>query len=189
MKYLLSVDGGISSGITLWTLPDDAPAVRVSAWQFGGGLGGFLRWHRENTYIYAGSDDEVWRFPSLDEIDWRDVMLVSEKFTPLNNAGFSLTMESVEPLRIEGAMVALGIIPDYEPKSLHWQRPAAMYWAGGTNLAERKKMSRKWLKEHDLLVPAKELGAPDNNDFVSSSLHALAWLRKNHRPTLEHYFG
>lgn len=171
--HLLSIDGGISTGASLWSLPDISHAQLEGAWQFTGGLRGFMAWTSEHRIADAASEG---------------LTVLSEKFTPLNNKGFSLTMESVEPLRIEGAMVALGMIPDYEPGSPNWQRPAAMYWAGGSNLAERKKRARKWLKDHDLLVPAKELGAPDNNDFVSSSLHALAWLRKHHKPTLEHYW-
>src|SRR5690606_28918305 len=92
---------------------------------------------------------------------------VSEKFTPLQGKGFSLTMDAVEPLRIEGALIALNVMPDYAPEEKTWQRPDKMYFCGGKNLAEKKKLSRQFLKDTDNYVMPKELGTPDSDDFLS----------------------
>lgn len=191
--HLLSVDGGKSTGVTLWTVRADAPAERVAVWQFRGGLQGFLGW--ANRWICLPDGDSIWPVdvPEV-EIPGAGIATVpfrciSERFTPLQNQGFSLTSDAVEPLRLEGAMIALGMIPHYDEAPDQWQRPAQMYLYGGTNLADRKKRARAWLKERGLLLTGKDVGCKDAHDAVSSTLHALAWLRKHHGPTRAHYWG
>lgn len=193
MRYLLSVDPGKSSGLTLWTVPDTERAERIGAWQVEGGLAGFLGW--VDRWICFPDESDIWPtdVPEV-EIPGAGIATVpflclSERFTPLQNQGFSLTSDAVEPLRIEGAMIALGMIPHYDEAPDQWQRPAQMYLYGGTNLADRKKRARAWLKERDLLLTGKDVGCKDAHDAVSSTLHALAWLRSHHEPTRAHFWG
>lgn len=191
-EYLLSVDPGRSTGITLWEVPDDTHATMLGAWQFGGGLGGFMKWYQNHIDVDYGEvvgwlfhDAEIYGTISLYE-----VRAVVEKFTPLQNKGFGLTLDSVEPLRIEGALVAMGIVPDYEPSSPHWQRPNEMFWVPGKNAAEKRKRQVAWVKERfpELHLTGKSVNAPDADDARSAQWHALAYLRRNHLPSARYYF-
>lgn len=191
-EYLLSVDPGRSTGITLWEVPDNTHAIMLGAWQFRDGLHGFLDWYRDHTDVGYGEvvgwlfhDAEVWGTVRLHE-----VRAAVEKFTPLQNKGFSLTLDSVEPLRIEGALVAMGIVPDYAPDSPHWQRPNEMYWVPGKNAAEKRKRQTAWVKDRfpELHLTGKSVNAPDADDARSAQWHALAYLRRNHLPSARHYF-
>lgn len=173
-NYLLSIDPGKSSGVALFSYEEDAPAVLEKAWQFGDGLSGFLRWYR-------------------DEFDDGLVFLdvVSEKFTPLQNKGFNLTLDSVEPLRIEGALVSMGLLPDYGKAVPSWQRPAEMYWVPGKNATEKRRNQVAWVKERfpELHLTGKDVSAPDADDARSAIWHGMVWLRKNHLPSARYYFG
>jgi hypothetical protein len=202
--FLLSIDPGKSSGVTLWLVPDDTHATMLAAWQFSGGLSGLLDWHRDHTYEYIeGCEVFVPQGDGGIDLDrdsfkigtpstrWTErTNVVVEKFTPLQNKGFSLTLDSVEPLRIEGALVALGIVPDYEPSSPHWQRPNEMFWVPGKNAAEKRKRQVAWVKERfpELHLTGKDVSAPDADDARSAQWHALAYLRRNHLPSARYYF-
>lgn len=167
-KTLLSIDPGLSSGVTLWEYGDSKPAELLEFWQIEGGIEGFLEW---TTFIGSHTDD-----------------VVVEKFTPRQ----SLTLASAEPLLIEGALIALGYVPPYKPggKNVNWNHPAQMYFTGGDDLAAKKKRAHKWLKEHGLYVTGKDVGCKDANDVRSSMLHAMVWFRKQkHRATLKQFFG
>lgn len=203
MKYLLSIDAGKSSGVALFQYDDEVPAELAQAWQFGGGLSGFLRWWRSRTYEYMEGaevfflDDESF-FPARRKQignpsdDWRQhVDVVAEKFTPLQNKGFSLTLDSVEPLRIEGAMVAMGLVPDYGPAVPSWQRPNQMYWVPGKNATEKRKNQTAWVKERfpELHLTGKDVDSPDADDARSALWHGMVWLRKHHSPSAERWFG
>ena len=166
-RTLLSIDPGLSSGLTTWEYGDSKPATLLKYWQVEGGIEGFLEWTSHNG-IYA---DDV----------------VVEKFTPRQ----SLTLASAEPLLIEGALIALGYVPPYKPggKNPNWQHPAQMYFTGGDDLAAKKKRAHAWLKEHGLYVTGKDVGCKDALDARSSLLHAMVWFRKQkHLPTLRAYF-
>lgn len=189
MTYILAIDPGLSSGIVLGKFSTTEPFERVAFWQVEGGLAGFLEWADRYWYI----DTENWlRFLISDEfaVAAGNLLVVAEKFTPLTNKGFSHTLDSVEPLRIEGALVALELMPAEFPDAEHrWQRPAQMYTHGGTDKASRLKASRAWLKSHGLLVTGKQVGCKDANDVNSAQLHLFAHLRKiRHLPTIKHYF-
>lgn len=189
MTYILAIDPGLSSGIVLGKFSTTEPFERVAFWQVEGGLAGFLEWADRYWYI----DTENWlRFLISDEfaVAAGNLLVVAEKFTPLTNKGFSHTLDSVEPLRIEGALVALELMPAEFPDAEHrWQRPAQMYTHGGTDKASRLKASRAWLKSHGLLVTGKQVGCKDANDVNSAQLHLFAHLRKiRHLPTIRRYF-
>ena len=176
MTYLLSIDPGVSSGLVYGHYSDTQPYSVLHAWQVSGGLPGFL------------SEWNAMQFGKLGRLRVADQTLC-EKFVPLTNKGFSHTLKSVEPLRIEGALVALGIMPEYYPEHHDvWPRPASMYFMGGTTKADKLKRSRAWLKEHDLLLTGKDVGQPDANDAISATLHAFGYLiRQRHLPTMKHY--
>lgn len=180
MTYLLAIDPGKSTGIVLGEYGDEQPWTRIGYWQVAGGIGGFLEWcfnHWSNTGIFWLNDETS-----------MEVIGVCERFIPLSGGGFAQTSDSVEPVRIEGALIALGLMPaDYSDK--RWQRPASMYTQGGSNKAERLRASRAFLKSHDLLLTGKNVGQKDADDAISATLHSLAYMRKiKHAPTLGHYW-
>lgn len=195
-KHLLSFDCGVSTGIALFEYSDTEPATLAAAWQFTGGVVALTEWVTSN---YDWEDFPPWVFfPDNPEagfrgIEGRDVTVIAEKFTPRQGAGFSLTTASVEPLRCEGALVALGVMPDYHVggKNPQWQQPSQLYWAGGKTLAEKKKRLHGWLKDSgEFYVTGKQVGAPDADDARSAISHGLVWFRKNrHSPTLQRWFG
>lgn len=200
MRYLLSFDCGKSSGVTLWEYGEDQPANRIGAWQFGGGAEGLRDWIDEH---YNGDTwdarveldrEPTWRFGEYasDDVEANLFRYVVEKFTPLQGKGFSLTLDSVEPLVGEGVLIANRLAPAYRNGVVQdcWQRPAEMYFCGGSTKVEKLKRSRAWLKDHGLLLTGKDVGCPDADDAISSTLHALAWFRKmKHKTTLEFYWG
>lgn len=198
MKYLLSIDPGLSSGVFLGSYSDTQPLERIAVWQFGGigddlrGVDALVVWVRR---FFIGHTSQgliaFWWEPGMPSSVIRpdDLTIIAEKFTPLSGQGHSLTLDAVEPLRCEGALIALGLMPAEFPHE-QWQRPAVMYFSGGSDLAAKKKASRAWLKSHDLLPTGKTVGQKDANDAVSATLHAFAYMRKmRHQPTMDHYWG
>lgn len=184
-KTLISIDGGMSTGISVGTYSDTEPYRLTHSFQIGGGVEGFL----SQTTFRIDEDEGV------DFVNLRDVRitpnhmcpenttLIAEKFTARGGGqGFALRTEHLEPLRIEGAMLAMGLNP-------HWVSPPQQYFAGGKSKPEKKKAQHKWLKEHDLYVTGKMVDAPDADDVRSSIAHAIAFLvRERHIPTMKHYF-
>lgn len=188
MTYLLSIDPGLSSGLVLGEYTDDTPYKRLAYWQVAGGLSGFLEWYYE--YWSLG---EPWLlgipYERVIAPDF-ELKVIAEKFVPLSGGGFSHTLKSTTPLVIEGAMIALGMIEDYAPESAAWQRADKQYFCGGKTKAEKRKLSKQFLKDHGLYLTGKDVGQPDAEDYCSSILHAFAYMRKiGHEPTLKHYFG
>lgn len=187
MTHLLVIDPGKSTGITLGTYSDTEPYQRVEYWQFGRGLYGLSDWisdHIQNNHLfwYDPDGEEMW--VSLDH-----VTIVTEKFVPLQNKGFGLTLDSVEPLRLEGVLVHEGLMPDYAPEEKQWQRADKQYFMGGTKKPEKRKRAKDFLRKHGLYLTGKNVGCKDAEDVVSSQLHAFAYLRgQRHLPTLNHYF-
>ena len=174
MKNLLSIDPGVSTGVALFRYSDVEPATLEDKWQIEGGIEGFLDWFRD-----------VW------EVRYEEATVVAEKFTPLQNAGHNLTMKSVEPLVIEGALVAFGIMPPYQigGNNPQWQRPSQMYFTGGKTLPEKKKRANAWLKDNGFYVTGKDVGRKDADDVRSAMLHGITWFRaQRHMPTLTAYF-
>lgn len=178
-KYLLSVDAGVSSGIALFRYSDNSAAELEYCWQFRGGLTGFIDWY--------DFEDPPWHR--------RNLTVVAEKFLPRPVSGFSYTADTLEPLRIEGAMVTLKMLPDYQHggKNPNWQAPALQYFAGGKDKAEKKRRQHRWLKDHGFYVTNKQFPdspAKDGADDARSAIaHGLVWFRRQkHLPTLSAYF-
>lgn len=198
MSYLLSIDPGKSTGITLWEYGDHVAARRILAWQFGHGLNGVLRWIRDNWE--SNEDFACWEFNrkynSIGVLQDRGLVVypdsmnvIAEKFVPLSGGGFSQTLDSVEPLRIEGALIALGIALDYTPGSEVWPRASGQYWMPGKDTKAKRKAQKEWLKEHGLYLIGKDVNAPDAEDAISSTFHAVQWFRKHHEITRREWFG
>lgn len=167
-QFDIWVDGGVSTGIALVSYSDTEPLKVEQVWQVGNGVRGFLDW-----FIDADFEGHV------------PYTVYSEKFTPRQ----SLTLAASTPLVIEGAMIALGLIPTYDEDPSRYQHPAAQYFTGGTSLADKKKRSNAWLKEHGFYFTSKDVGQKDADDCRSAVRHAIAHRRKQkHLPTLNAYF-
>lgn len=197
-KTLISIDPGLSSGVVIGTYSDTEPYRRTHAFQFGDGLRGLMG----SIYSQYDSEEGVsWaHVPGFGYYDldphFEDdtVTVICEKFTPRPNpAGGGLALKSAEPLLCEGFLVSAGVMPYYshEPKADNslWRAPSQMYFSGGKNLSERKKLARLWRIEHGLHLTGKDVGQPDADDANSATMHAISYLRSiRHKATLEHYF-
>lgn len=178
MKYGLSVDPGVSTGVCLFSWDDDQPFRQEELWQFGNGAAG-LRAFLVGTGIHLVGPLSKPAFGSIPLS-----AIVVEQFTPRSHAGFALTRAAVEPLRGEGVLIGRGLDP-----FIWWAEPAAQYFMGGNDLKERKKRSREFLKLHGIYATGKTVGQKDADDAISAELHAIAWLRRRrHQPTLVELF-
>lgn len=187
MTTLIAIDPGLSNGVFVGHYSEDKPLTRLGVFQFTGGVQGLLDFFSIPSYYINHTVTRP--MYHVGGIRFRDEPeFICEKFTPLQGKGFALTLDSVEPLRAEGALIARGFMPAEFPHP-RWQRPAVMYSHGGSNLAEKKKASRAWLKSHGLLPTGKDVGQPDAHDAVSATLHAFAYMKsKKHLRTLKHYY-
>lgn len=198
MNYVLSVDCGVSTGIALLSFEEDSPAELVEGWQFTGGVAGLIGWlneHWTNDHWDSYNDEQayptLWTgglyFRASDEGDWpeRRVRIITEKFTARNTKGFSYTTASLEPLRGEGALIALGLMPDYTVAEKRWRDPGLQYFAGGTGKVEKKKRQHKFLKENGFYRTGKDFGTSDADDFRSSAAHGICYIMRElkHKPT------
>ena len=186
MTHILSIDTGKSNGLALGYFDDAHPYQLVKGWQFLGGPRGLSNWIKDHRQEHREDvpGDHWWDFETL-TLPGSDIAICSEKFVPVPGKGFSQGLDSTLPLVCEGVLIALGVMPDYpDPR---WRRPASMYQYAGDTLQRKKKLSRMFLREKGLYMFPKELGQPDNNDFVSAVLHGLAYTAKvlKHKPTFD----
>lgn len=176
-KTLISIDPGKSSGLSVGTYSSTEPYKLTHAFQIEGGVEGvieFLNPEYEDMWFLGGVRFKV---P-------HDLTVLVEKFTA-RGAGnaFSYRTDALEALRVEGAILAMGIQPI-------WRSPQHMYFMAPSGFKGNKKsLSHKWLKDNGLYVAPKDVGCKDADDVRSSILHAVSWLRSiGHKPTLEKYF-
>lgn len=183
-RYILSFDPGVSTGVALLAVPEDAPAYVVQGWQFGGGVEGLVQWVRK----YMASEGVITIPGPVDITDGFEV--ISEKFKPINHSNYALTTDSVEPLRCEGALVAYDVMPA-SATDKRWRKPGDHYVVGGKNLADKKKRLRAFLKDTENYRMPKELGTPDSDDFASAAGHAFTYTIKElkHKPTFDQIAG
>lgn len=214
-EYVLSIDPGVSTGIALLSFEEDSPAELVYGTQFSEGVAGLISWldgHWDGRYWDDYNDQPNTRgfypwemgvnealnvdgyteydFESENADDWEtevpgNTVVIVEKFTARNTKGFSYTTASLEPLRGEGAMIALGLMPDYTLSEKRWRDPSLQYFAGGTGKAERKKRQHAFLKDNGFYRTGKDFGTADADDFRSSAAHAISYIARGlkHRPT------
>lgn len=152
VKTLISVDPGKSTGIAVGTFSDTEPYKLYETHQVPNGVEGFLYWLKTNPQFL------------LNDIVW-----VSERFVLRSSNKF---VADLEPVRIEGAMEALGLKPVWQLRT------------------DKMFVTDELLKEHDLWQTGKQFGWKDGRDANDAIIHALAYLRKNkHMPTLLNYWG
>lgn len=185
MKTLISLDPGFSTGLCVGTYSDDTPFELTHAFQIEGGVEGFLK--RVSTFENGYGDflvaikDSTGSFAGETVGEETELTVLVEKFNARGsaNAGFSYTTASLEPLRVEGAILALGIKPQ-------WVQPAQQYFLGGKDKAEKKKRQHKWMKDSGYFISPKSVGAKDADDARSALAHCISYLRRQkHKPTLD----
>jgi hypothetical protein len=183
-QYILSIDPGKSSGVALIGY-NDSDVWLGRARQVEGGVSALVRWTARGVLPLRLVNSGI--YGVLGGINYHagNLTVISEKFTPLSGGGFNQTLDSVEPLRGEGALIALGLMPDYpDPK---WRRPDRQYLYGGANLAEKKRRAHRFLKDSGFYVTGKDVGCKDANDARSAMLHGLSFLAQvvKHKPTYD----
>lgn len=180
MKTLISIDPGLSTGVICGTYSDDTPFELTHAFQMEGGVEGFCgKFPDIATWdLDLGYTCQECAQPDLYRAE--EVTVLVEKFNARGsaNAGFSYTSKSLEALRVEGALIAMGI-------PITWVQPPQQYFLPGKDKAEKKKRQHAWLKENDYYIAPKELGTKDADDARSALAHCISWLRKFHKPTQE----
>jgi len=174
LSWIIAFDPGVSTGISMGRFSENRPFEHVNSWQVSGGLMGLIL----GKYLEDFREDS----------SGNEYHIISEKFVPLSGGGFHHTLDSVEPLRIEGALIARGLMPDYpDPR---WQRASSQVIKGGRTPAERKKNSDNLLREHGMWMTGKDVWQPDANDANSATKHIL-WYMKNtlkHEPTIKEFW-
>lgn len=187
MKTLISIDPGQSSGLICGTYSDDTPFELTHAFQIEGGVEGFVEKVKTSENGYGDLLIRIWGTPEADVVlgDEVEMTVLVEKFNARGsaNAGFTYTSKSLEPLRIEGALIAMGV-------PITWVQPPQQYFLPGKDKAEKKKLQHAWLKENGYYIAPKDLGAKDADDARSATAHAISWLRRQkHKPTLLKFRG
>lgn len=177
-NYLLSLDTGISTGVSLLSYTEDTVPALEGAWQFPGGVVGLLRWY----------ENDFWG-TEVPNMAVGQLTIIAEKFTARATKGFNYRTDSLEPLRCEGALIAKGLMPDYSPKEKLWREPSLQYLVGGKG-AEARKRQHRFLEESGYYRTNKDFpGSPAKDkadDFRSSCAHGLNYLaREGHTPTFE----
>ena len=181
-EYVLSIDPGLSTGVALLSYGEDSPVELVEGWQFTGGVAGLIQWVER----YYRGPSWGWQF-SPGGRPYFPVRVVAEKFTARNTKGFSYTTASLEPLRGEGALIALGPMPDYTLAEKRWRDPGLQYFVGGSGKAERKKRQHAFLKANGFYRTGKDFGTADADDFRSACAHGVNYIARElkHRPTFD----
>lgn len=157
--YLLSIDPGESIGIALGIFATDEPYELIETWQPRGGAVGFLNWwHSPALFNAAGH--------------WGDRdLIVSERFI-LRSSPKDGRVPNVEPVRIEGVMLGLGMDVHYQDR---WMKAS---------------VNDSILKEHGLWQTGKKFDHPDGRDANDALIHALAYLKSiRHLPTLRKFWN
>lgn len=167
-KYVLSIDPGKSSGISLVAY-NDREIWLEDAWQFGGGTEELVNWVEKYE---VGPYDTLWFKHVRIERD----TVICEAFTARNTQGFSYTTDSLEPLPAIGALISLGLV-DRLDKS-RYRDPKYQYLVGGKDKADKKKRLHKFLKDSGFYVAPSAVDSPDADDVRSSIGHALAYLQR-----------
>lgn len=169
---VFALDPGVSNGAAVLLVETESPAVLVAGFQRPRGVVGLLELVKDIRPFGEG----VW---------------ISEKFTARNTKGFSYTTASLEPLRGEGALIALGLMPDYTLAEKRWRDPALQYFSGGSGKAERKKRQHAFLKANGFYRTGKDFGTADADDFRSAAAHGINYIARElkHKPTFDMIAG
>lgn len=153
---------------------------------WGVGLSGvFLSTEVTTDYDDKAAEEERW--DDYEVYEPPNLVVIAEKFTARATSGFSYTTASLEPLRCEGALIALGLMPDYSTAEKRWRDPSLQYLVGGKDKADKKRRQHAFLKDSGFYVTGKTLDSPDADDARSAISHGLAYLAREvkHKPTFE----
>lgn len=195
MKTLTSLDPGVSTGLIVGTYSNDTPFELTHSFQIEGGVEEFIksvrvvqgRFGEYGLLIVETSNNsetqyiDLWDYETPELCENESYTILCEKFTARGTATgpFALKTDALEPLRVEGAILAMGIKPI-------WVSPVQQYILGGKDKAEKKKRQHAWLKEHGYYIAPKDVGTKDADDVRSATAHAISWLRRQkHQPTLD----
>lgn len=177
-EYVLSIDPGVSTGIALLSFEEDRPAELELGWQFSGGVASLIRWVNSHPLPLRFAGSGIYTMLGGVRYDSPKLKIVTEKFTARNTRGFSYTTASLEPLRGEGALIALGLMPDYTLAEKRWRDPGLQYFAGGSGKAERKKRQHAFLKANGFYRTGKDFGTADADDYRSATAHGINYIAR-----------
>lgn len=185
-------DPGRSNGIVLGHYSETEPWTRLAMWQVEGGASGLSRWLWGQKDLEYG-EAVRWEFHPTDDGNvhaslYDEVEFYAEKWVPYPTPGHSATLDSTYPLVVEGVLINEGLMPDEFPHP-RWNRSGEQYFSGGTTKAEKRRLSKEFLKSVDLYATGKDVGCKDAEDVISATLQQLATMRKmRHMPTMRHYW-
>lgn len=170
-RTIVALDPGMSTGVVVANYTPDTELEVVRVDQIEGGIIGLNN--------HAPSEDDV--------SFWVEALygtVISERFTP-RPLRRSYKSNELEPLRIEGFLMAEDIMP-YDYKDRRWRSPQYQVLLKGEDAAESKKLSDNLLREHNLWHTGKQVGCKDANDVNSAMKHVVSYLVElKHEPTLE----
>lgn len=164
MPYLLSIDPGKNSGVSLGFYDDGTPYTLTERWQVHGGVDGFKRWWREGHWKRADK-------------------LVVEKFILASDNEFTADLT---PVAVEGALSVLlddsHLVAVWQPRSE--KAGLVGYPKSAVTKAQRQRVRFDFLKEFGLYAPGE-----DNTDSNDCVVHSLVFLKKRqHVPTLKFFW-
>ena len=175
-KSLIAIDPGKSSGVALFNYTDETPATLVGVRQLSDGIREICDEVSGLTEMIAFSKTGMWT-------------VVCERFVPLTEDGFSHTSDSLEPLRIEGALIDRGIMSASYSDD-RWQRASCQLITGSGNDETRKQASNALLEKHGMWYTGADVGQPNADDAISAIKHGIYYMKNTvkHRPTQEKFW-
>ena len=179
-RYILSIDPGLESGISVLSYTEDTVPVLEYVTQFRGGAEGMRDWFSSRQ-----SDMHTGFWVSGIWIEPEDV--ICEAFTARNTKNFNYTTVSLEALPVIGVLIDRGLVDRTDRK--RYRDPKFQYLVGGSDLPDKKKRRDQFLEDSGYYVGRKEIGETlkDYNDARSSVAHGLAYLSRElkHKPIFE----
>lgn len=158
MSIVMSVDPGMSTGIVVARISDEAPPVLRGRFQVEQGLSGLNEW----IDLCDRAMDSVTR-------------LVCEKWHPRPTSRV-YRLDELEPVRIEGMLQTDygDVIMFRQPEQRHLFRETETF-----------SKSAAFLKWAGYWTTGSEVGCKDANDTNSAMMHLFGYLRDNkHGPTI-----
>jgi hypothetical protein len=181
VSFILSIDPGVSNGISLIVYDGDTHPRLIKAWQFSGGADSLRDWLDSAPLPQSSRGASFYGIAGTIRNTGTDI--ICEAFTARNPRGYHYTTSSLE------ALVGVGVLIDrrlVDRESKRYRDPNYQYLVGGSDLKDKKRRMHRFLKESGFYVTGKQLGAPDADDARSAIAHGLAYLaREGHKKTFE----
>lgn len=162
-SYLLSIDPGRSTGISLGIFSDAEAYELVDSWQPRGGAEGFIDWWQSGKLFAAMGP-------------WTDGdVMISERFI-LRSSPKDGRVPDIEPVRIEGVMLGMGLRVLYQDR-----------WMKASVDDQILKDHGLWVTNKEARERFDHTDARDVNDSI---IHGLAFLKsRKHLPTLRKFWA